>query len=117
MTAPAPLFITRFSQPIGPRLAVAEIACQARVVAPQLADPADPRLEDSASEIGLRAVTQGAEPRLLVEWPDMVLAWAFIPFGLQATVALETALRDAYQRGRDVLERLHIELGQQAGNA
>jgi hypothetical protein len=52
-----------------------------------------------------------------VQWPDGALAYAYLPVGGQVLDGLRTALLEAYARGRDRLEQIHLEMGAPQGQA
>lgn len=81
------------------------------------ADKEDLRLEDEASLFACQIITWGYQCHLLIEWPDGVLASAFVPHGLLISAALDRALTDAYDRGRAKLEEIHLRYAQHVGNA
>ena len=116
MSAPTPLFQPVFTKPLSPRLAEGAVIANARVIDPHRCDPDDPR-PVPADDHALRFIALGTVGLLLIEWPDGVLAWAYLPCGPNVLMALRNAMLDAYSRGRDVLERIHTELGLPAGNA
>lgn len=106
--APQPLFITVLAKPLEPRLPEGAVIAQARVIAPQDCDPTDPRLAIPGDH-SLRFIVHGAVGHLAIEWPDGVLAWAYIPGGLNVLRGMRESLLDAYQRGRDALELIHLQ--------
>lgn len=116
MTAPSPLFKTVFAMPLEPRLTEGAVVAQARVIAPQLCAPDDPRLA-IPDDHALRFLAQGAVGQLAIEWPDGVLAWAYIPGGEQLLRGMRDSMLEAYSRGRSLLEQIHLQHGQHAGNA
>lgn len=118
MTVPTPLFKTTLTKPLtSGRLTGADVVASARVIDPMKADAADPRLEGSTSLLGFHAVTYPEQGRLLVEWPDATLAWAFVPFGPPVVDAIAAALQEAYTRGRAQLETIHLQHLAPAGEA
>jgi hypothetical protein len=118
MTAPAPLFAISLANPLRTaRHTPAEVLTLGRVVDPTKADPSDARLADESSGYAFQIITWGSRGHLLVEWPDGVLASAYVPFGLLVGEAVDKALLAAYDQGREVLERINLAHAEHAGRA
>lgn len=116
MPAPKPLFVTSLAQPLEPRLSEGAVIAQACVVASNACDPGDPRLA-IPDDHSLRFIAHGAVTHIAVAWPDGVLSWAYIPGGNQVLHGMRSALLDAYARGRNIIEQIHLQHGGHAGNA
>lgn len=118
MSSPTPIFVTQLRNPLtASRLSPEEVLRMGRVIDPSKADAKDPRLSDEASNFAFQTITWGARAHLLVEWPDGVLASAYVPFGPPVGEAVEKALLAAYDQGRTVLEQINLAHAAHAGSA
>lgn len=116
MPAPIPLFVTSLAHPLESRLPEGAVIAQACVVAQSDCDASDPRLA-IPDDHALRFIAHGAVTHIAVAWPDGVLSWAYIPGGDQILHGIRSALLDAYARGRNLLEQIHLQHSDHAGNA
>ena len=80
---------------------------------PELADPQDPRIVDVPTVDAFNRILREGQPLALIEWPDMTLAWVWLPFGEEVAAALVTG----YREGRSRLESLHLHHDTPAGSA
>jgi hypothetical protein len=103
---PAALFAAPQLLPLAPRLQPAEVHTAARFV-DRFEVLRDPRLEEYS------AVDDILRKRVAVEWPDKTLAWLHLDAGRTAGELLE----EAYARGRQRLELLHMAAQPAAGCA
>ena len=112
--APAPLFHVNMRLiPLQSRLdddTVIAIACP---VNPALADPQDPRIVDVPAVDAFNRILRQGQPLVLIEWPDLTLAWVWLPFGGVVADALLAGYRD----GRSRLESIHLQHDAPAGSA
>lgn len=118
MTTPNPLFVTAFAQPLTNRLSDEAALAKAEIVIALPCQDIDVRLVEQSSMEAINIITSGGSAaRLLVQWPDGTLAYAFLPAGGQVLNGIRAALLRAYAHGRDRLEQIHLELGRPQGQA
>lgn len=117
MNQVTPLFTTTFSQQLGPRLTEGAIVTQARIVEITDAALADPRLADDATVTALNVIVHRSPAHMVLQWPDGVLARAFLPTGDQLLMGMRAAMLDAYARGRKALEKIHLQHLEPTGTA
>ena len=118
MNAPAPLFVTVFAQPLTKRLSDEAALSKAEIVIASPRLDVDVRLVEQSSTETINIITSGGSAaRLLVQWPDGALAYAYLPAGGQVLEGIRSALLKAYARGRDRLEQIHLEMGLTQGQA
>lgn len=115
MESPSPLFATVLARPLADRLPSGAIIVQARLVAPHLVPPGDERLD--GVQHALHVITTGGLGFLTVEWPDGVLARLYLKAGVPVLSCVHDELIAAYERGRSVLEQIHLRYARHAGNA
>lgn len=115
MTQPTPLFRVSLG-PLTPTLTEGHVLSSGRVIDPAMVDPCDLRISTEPSPV-MQAIVTGRRACLLVEWPDLSLAYAWLDFGKAPGDALVDGLKEAYARGRSRLEVIHLELTAAAGTA
>ena len=109
MKRPTPLFTSTLTQALGPRLAEGAIVTQAHIVELTDDDLKDPRLADDPTATALNVIIRGSSAHLVLEWPDGVLARAFLPVGDQLLMGMRASMLEAYARGRATLEAIHLQ--------
>lgn len=118
MNNPTPLFVTTFAQTLAARLTDETALAKAQIVIAVPGESTDIRLVEQSAMLAINMITKGGSAaRLLVQWPDGTLAYAYLPVGGQVLDGLRTALIDAYARGRDRLEQIHLEMDAPQGCA
>ncbi len=118
MSNPNPLFVAAFVQPLTERLTNEAAVAKAEIVVAAPGSEADLRLVEQSSMHAINIITRGGSAaQFLVQWPDGSLAYAYLPVGGQVLDGLRTALLEAYARGRERLEQIHLEMGAPQGQA
>lgn len=106
-----PLFVVSFAQSLTERLTDGAVVAKAEIVIASPGPSVDSRLVEQSSMHAINIITRGGSAaRFLVQWPDGALAYAYLPVGGQVLDGLRTALLEAYARGRDRLEQIHLEM-------
>lgn len=118
MNTPNPLFVTAFAQPLKERLTGESALAKAQIVVGAPGPDIDVRLVEQSSTETINIITSGGSAaRLLVQWPDGTLAYAYLPAGGQVLEGIRSALLKAYAHGRDRLEQIHLEMSLTQGQA
>jgi hypothetical protein len=107
-----------FSKSLAPRLTAGAAISQAQLVMTTHETDVDARLvEHSPMEVVNIINRGGCAAFFLVEWPDGSMARAYLPVGGQVLEGMRSALLDAYGRGRQRLEQIHLEMAAHQGQA
>jgi hypothetical protein len=118
VNTPSPLFIAAFARPLIVRLTDEAALVKAQIVLPSPGPDMDIRLVEHAPMEVVNIINSGGcAARFLVEWPDGSLARAYLPVGGQVLEGMRSALLDAYGRGRQRLEQIHLEMAAHQGQA
>jgi hypothetical protein len=115
---PKPLFEVVFAQPLAARLSDGAVISRGQIVMATPGEDIDIRLVEHAPMEVVNIINSGGcAARFLVEWPDGCLARAYLPVGGQVLEGMRAALLDAYGRGRQRLEQIHLEMAAHQGQA
>jgi hypothetical protein len=106
-----PLRVTALA--LRPRLSDESVVMTARPLDMANADLQDPRIQGSSTADGYARLLRRGQPLALIVWPDMSMAWVWLP----CDQSVADALLQGYREGRARLEALHLQHQAALGSA